>query len=58
MMYERGDKVSEKTIIGGVIETYEATMFFFQRNGVWVKMLPIKQYLPFFVPKVARGTAI
>ena len=59
MMYERGDKVSEKTIIGGVIETYEATMFAIQqRNGKWMRMPPVKQYLPFFVPKVARGTAI
>ena len=58
MMYERGEKVSEKKILGGVIETYEATIFAHQRNGRWVRIAPITQYLPFFVPKVARGTAI
>ena len=58
IMYERGDKVSEKKIVGGVIEIYEATIFANLKNRRWTRVPPMKQYLPFFVPKVARGTAI
>ena len=58
IMYEKGDKVGEKKVKNGRIEIFEARIFGHMRNGMWVRVPDLTQYLPFFKLDVARGTAI
>ena len=56
--YFRGAKQGEEKVRGGIVEFYDAVIIAVFRDGEWFPVRPIKQFLPFFVPKVSHGSAI